>query len=74
MPSPAATAQLGAAKTRDTQEVERLLAELRLPPMEITNPRGETAQARVLAQTRSNYLTSLKAHVAPQGAGLRARA
>jgi chromosome partitioning protein len=66
--------QLGAAKARDTQEVERLLAELRLPPMEITNPRGATAQTRVLAQTRSNYLTSLKAHVAPQGAGLRARA
>lgn len=73
-PDVARIPQLGAVKARDTQEVERLLAELRLPPMEVTRPKDETAHARVLAQTRSNYLTSLKAHVAPQNAGLRARA
>lgn len=66
--------QLGAVKVRETQEVDRMLAELRLPPMGVAAPRAETTRAWVRAQTRSNYLTALKAHVAPQSAPLRIRA
>lgn len=65
--------QLGAVKPRETQEVDRMLAELRLPPMGLPAPREQGSQAWVKAQTRTNYLKALKEHVAPQG-GLRARA
>lgn len=65
--------QLGAIKARETQEVDRMLAELRLPPMGLPAPREHLGQAWVQAQTRASYLDALKAHVAPQG-GMRARA
>ena len=64
--------QLGTIKARETQEVERMLAELRLPPVGIPAPREHAAQAWVQAQTRTSYLNALKAHVGPQSA-LRAR-
>lgn len=66
--------QLGAVKVRETQEVDRMLAELRLPPMEVAAPRKEDVRAWVQAQTRSNYLNALRAHVSPQPAPLRAHA
>lgn len=65
--------QLGAVKPRETQEVDRMLAELRLPPMGLPAVREQTSRAWVQAQTRTTYLNALKDHVSPHS-GLRARA
>ena len=56
--------QLRASARKEPQDIGRLLAELRLPPMGIGSCSRRTSQARVLERTRENYLKSLQTHLA----------
>lgn len=56
--------QLGSANKKSPQDIQRFLAELRLPPMGIGSTSRKQAQARVRERTRDNYLNSLKTHLA----------
>lgn len=56
--------QLKGKASNTPRDIDRLLAELRLPPMGLCAVSTATAQARVLARTRERYLQSLEAHLA----------
>ncbi len=63
--------QLGQRKVADAREIERMLAELRLPPMGLVSSKALVGNAHVAARTRDNYLQALRTHIDPQRAASR---